>query len=146
MMLVELDIASCVNKFGAKRLWSSYCIFVLSWCADSEAFGGVWRTWWVDEDELWHRAIEISGRLGPSIAATSYSPASQGRARPAGAFCFSGVDAQELPVKSWAMADCTTPLGFIIPCASGEQNVRSRVAVLSSSLLPASSCDLARAN
>jgi hypothetical protein len=69
--------------------------FRLSWCADSEAFGshavsgelgGLMKMSY--GNELWQCAIEISGRLGPSIAATSCSPASQGRARPAGAFCF----------------------------------------------------------
>jgi hypothetical protein len=130
--------------------------FRLSWCADSEAFGshavsgelgGLMKMSY--GNELWQCAIEISGRLGPSIAATSCSPASQGRARsgaPLAHSAFSGVDAQELPVKPWAMADCTTPLRFITPCSSGEHNVRSRVAVLFYSLLPASSCDLARAN
>lgn len=67
--------------------------FRLLWCADIEAIGGVWRTWWVDRDELTrHRDQRQAGpidrryQLFPCVT----------RARPAGAFAFSGVDAQEL--------------------------------------------------
>ena len=65
--------------------------FRVSW--SGEASGGVWRTWWVDEDELTrHRDQRQAGpidrryQLFPCVT----------RARPAGAFPFSGVDAQEL--------------------------------------------------